>query len=240
FQAQLSYTLGKSIDDQSSSLGRVEFANGQARTVDPYNKKLNRGLSDFDVRHALSINFSYELPFGPGQRFRAGATGLARALIEGWQVHGIFTALSGVPVTPIYTFDNDRDATTDNEQRPNLAPGVTRIQRVSRTRLFDPSVFMLPPVGSRGTLGRNTIIGPGLVTFDPSITKLFYLTGARDKSVQLRVEAFNVFNRANFAIPSIASLTIFASPTQVNPTAGEITRTATPSRQVQLALRVVF
>ncbi|MDQ2920237.1 MAG: TonB-dependent receptor, partial [Acidobacteriota bacterium] len=64
FQGQLSYTFAKSIDDQSSSLGRNEFGNGQARTVDPYNKKLNRGLSDFNVRHNLSMNFVYDLPFG--------------------------------------------------------------------------------------------------------------------------------------------------------------------------------
>lgn len=233
-QAQLSYTLGKSVDDQSSSLGRTEFSNGQARTIDPYNVRLNRGLSDFDVRHSLSVNFSYMLPSsGSGSAFR-------RALADGWQVNGIFTALSGVPVTPIFTFDQDRDATTDNEQRPNLAPGVTKVERVSRTRLFDPNVFVLPAVGTRGTLGRNTIIGPGLVTFDPSVRKVFYLDGRRDKTMELRVEAFNVFNRTNFAIPTVGNLTVFNSPTQRNPTAGLITRTATPGRQIQLALQVAF
>lgn len=233
-QAQLSYTLGKSIDDQSSSLGRTEFSNGQARTVDPYNVRLNRGLSDFDVRHSLSVNFSYMLPFG------GGGSRLRRALVDGWQLNGIFTALSGVPVTPIFTFDQDRDATTDNEQRPNLAPGVTTIERVSRTQLFDPNVFVLPAVGTRGTLGRNTIIGPGLVTFDPSVRKVVYLDGQRDKTVEFRIEAFNVFNRTNFGIPTVGNLTVFNSATQRNPTAGLITRTATPGRQVQLALQIAF
>jgi len=240
FQAQVSYTFAKSIDDQSSSLGRNEFGNGQARTVDPYNKKLNRGLSDFDVRHSLSVNFSCDLPFGPGRAVGAGARGVARALLEGWQLSGIFTAVSGIPVTPIFTFDQDRDATTDNEQRPDLAPGVKRIPRVSSTQLFDPSLFLLPAVGSRGSLGRNTIIGPGLMTFDPSLTKSFYLDAQRRKSVQLRVEAFNVFNRANFAIPSVANLTIFNSATERNSTAGQITQTSTPGRQLQFALRVMF
>jgi outer membrane receptor protein involved in Fe transport len=239
-RAQLSYTFGRSIDDQSSSLGRNEFANGQARTVDPYNRKLNRALSDFDVRHSLSVNFSYDLPFGPGRAVGSGATGLGRALLEGWQLSGIFTALSGIPVTPIFTFDQDRDATTDNEQRPDLAPGVNKVPRVSSTQLFDPNVFLLPPVGRRGTLGRNTIIGPALVTFDPSLTKSFYLDSRRSKSVQLRVEAFNVFNRANFAVPSVANLTVFNSPTERNSTAGQITSTSTPGRQLQFALRVVF
>jgi outer membrane receptor protein involved in Fe transport len=240
FQGQLSYTLSKSVDDQSSSLGRTEFANGQARTVDPYNKSLNRGLSDFDVRHNLSVNFSYELPLGPGRAFGSNATGLVRSLLAGWQVNGIFSAQSGIPVTPIFTFDQDRDATTDNEQRPDLAPGVTNITPVSRTQLFDPNVFVLPAVGSRGTVGRNTITGPGLVTFDPSLTKSFFLNQAQTRAAQLRIEIFNAFNRTNFAIPSVANLTIFNSPTERNETAGQITQTSTPGRQVQLALRLSF
>jgi hypothetical protein len=240
FQAQLSYTLAKSVDDQSSSLGRNEFANGQARTVDPYNKKLNRGLSDFDVRHNLSFSYSFELPFGPGRALAANAQGLARVILEGWQFNGIFSALSGIPVSPIFTFDQDRDATTDNEQRPNLKAGVTRIPQVNRLQLFDPNLFELPAVGSRGTLGRNVISGPGLVTFDPALVKFFYLNSERTRSVQFRAEFFNVFNHANFAIPTVGNLTIFNSATERNTTAGQITQTSTPGRQLQLALRIAF
>ena len=239
-QAQLSYTFAKSIDDQSSSLGRNEFGNGQARTVDPYNKKLNRGLSDFDVRHNLSFNFVYDLPFGPGQSFATNAKGIKRVLISGWQLSGILTAQTGIPVSPIFTFDQDRDGTTDNEQRPNFAPGVTRITRVSRTQLFDPTIFVLPPVGTRGTVGRNVITGPGLVTFDPAVVKSFFLTSDHTRSIQFRTEIFNVFNHANFAIPEVSNLTIFNDATTRNPTAGQITKTSTPSRQIQFALRLVF
>jgi hypothetical protein len=240
FQAQLSYTFAKSIDDQSSSLGRNEFGNGQARTVDPYNKKLNRGRSDFDVRHTLSVNFVYDLPFGQGQAYAGDAKGLKGVLISGWQLSGILAAQTGIPVSPIFTFDQDRDGTTDNEQRPNLAPGVTRIARVSRTQLFDPNVFVLPPVGTRGTLGRNVITGPGLFTFDPAVVKSFYLSGDQTRSIQFRTEIFNAFNRANFAIPDVSNLTIFNDATSRNPTAGQITRTSTPSRQIQFALRFIF
>lgn len=127
-----------------------------------------------------------------------------------------------------------------NLQRPNLAPGVTKPRRVSRTQLFSANDFVLPSIGTRGTVGRNTIIGPGLVTFGPSVTKLFYLDGQREKSVQRRIEAFNVFNRANFAIPTVGNLTVFTSPTERNPSAGMITRTQTPGRQMQLALVVSF
>lgn len=240
FQGQLSYTYGKSIDDQSSSLGRNEFANGQARTIDPYNIRLNRGRSDFDIRHNLSVNFSYELPFGVGSGQTGTASRIARMLLGGWQIAGILTAQTGIGVSPIFTFDQDRDATTDNEQRPNLAPGVTSVKRVSRTQLFDPTLFVLPAVGTRGTVGRNTIEGPGLITFDPAFVKSFSSGQAAKRTAQLRVEVFNLFNRPNFAIPSIANLTVFNSATERNTSAGQITSTSTPARQVQLALRVLF
>ena len=240
FQGQLSYTFSKSIDDQSSSLGRTEFANGQARTVDPYNKRLNRGLSDFDVRHNLTASFSYDLPYGEGRRFGATAGGVGRALFGGWQVNGIVTAASGVPVSPIFTFDQDRDATTDNEQRPDWAPGATSVSRVSATQLFDPNLFVLPAPGTRGNVGRNVIPGPGLFTVDASLVKLVFLHGSRTRSLQFRVEAFNLFNQVNFAIPTVGNLTVFLSPTDRNPSAGAITSTSTPARQVQLALRLAF
>ena len=143
-------------------------------------------------------------------------------------------------MSPIFTFDQDRDATTDNEQRPNLAPGVTAIRRVSDTQLFDPAVFVLPPLGTRGTVGRNSIDGPGLVTFDPAFVKSFFLDKASKRSVQLRIEMFNALNRVNFNIPSVANLTIFNSATERNSTAGQITSTSTSARQIQLALRILF
>jgi hypothetical protein len=239
-RAQVSYTFGRSIDDQSSSLGRNEFGNGQARTVDPYNPLLNRGRSDFDVRHGFSANFVWDLPLGPGRAVGGSAKGAGRVLLEGWQLAGIFTAASGIPVSPIYTFDQDRDATTDNEQRPDWAPGVTRTTPVSNTQLFDPTLFVLPAIGSRGNVGRNVIDGPGLATLDMSITKSFAIGAQRGRQVQLRIEGFNILNRANFSIPPVANLTVFNSPTERNSTAGQITSTSTAGRQLQLALRVVF
>jgi outer membrane receptor protein involved in Fe transport len=240
FRGQLSYTYGKSIDDQSSALGRNEFANGQARTVDPYNRSLNRGRSDFDVRHNVSVNFSYDVPYGSGRAHGADAPVVMRALLGGWQISGILTAQSGIPVSPIFTFDQDRDATTDNEQRPNLAPGVTSIPRVSATQLFDATVFVVPPAGTRGTVGRNTIEGPGLVTFDPAFVKAFFLDKGSKRSAQLRVEMFNAFNRVNFNIPTVANLTVFKTPTERNSTAGQITSTSTSARLGHLPRRILF
>src|SRR5262249_22117975 len=114
------------------------------------------------------------------------------------------------------------------------------IPKAGRLQLFDPNVFELPAVGSRGALGRNVIIGPGLVSFDPSLVKFFYLNSDRTRSVQFRAELFNVFNLAKFAIPTRGKLTVFNSPIERNTTAWQITQTSAPGRQIQFAVRIAF
>ena len=78
------------------------------------------------------------------------------------------------------------------------------------------------------------------MTFDPAFVKSFFLDAAAKRTAQLRIEVFNAFNRVNFAIPAIANLTMFNSPTERNTTADQITSTSTSARQAQLALRVTF
>ena len=77
-------------------------------------------------------------------------------------------------------------------------------------------------------------------SFDPSIVKYFYLNAEHTRSLQFRTEIFNAFNHTNFAIPDVGNLTIFNSATSRNSAAGQITRTSTPSRQIQFALRLTF
>lgn len=74
------------------------------------------------------------------------------------------------------------------------------------------------------------------MTFDPALVKAFLFDSDRSKSAPFRIEAFNVFNRTNFVLPTVANLTVFTSPTDPNPAAEMITRTQTPGRQIQLAL----
>ena len=73
-----------------------------------------------------------------------------------------------------------------------------------------------------------------------SVAKLFYLNAERTRSIQFRAEFFNVLNHPNFAIPEVGNLTVFNSPTQLNSTAGQITKTSTTGRQIQFALRIAF
>ncbi len=240
FQVQSSYTLSKSIDDASNLMGRGEGnERGQARTMDPFDVRRDRGLSNFDIRQNLTINYTWEVPFG------RTLGGMAEKLLSGWQINGITTFTSGQPMTPIIIEDLDQDGTDDNEQRPNLRPGRSNNPRLGRPdRWFDPSAFQSIDPGTRGNLGRNTIIGPGLANFDFSLVKNFKVSRAyEDINIQFRAEFFNMFNRANFDLPTRANVTIFrraGSNAPFVPDTGRITNTSTSSRQIQFALKIMF
>jgi hypothetical protein len=110
------------------------------------------------------------------------------------------------------------------------------------SRYFDPNAFALPAAGYYGNLARNTLIGPGLVKFDFSLNKRFQVT---ERAVlELRAEAFNLFNHPNFSIPSQRAVFSGVNATTGEPTrvssAGLITTTQTSSRQLQLGLKVIF
>jgi hypothetical protein len=205
-----SYTLSKSLD--TNSLNSSGFAVQNA-----YNVRDEYGLSDFDARHRVVMNAIYQLPF----------TG--RALTRGWQVATIVQAQSGNPVN-IVTSDSMLNG-VPNTARPDLIGPIRIIGSVDKW--FDPSAFAA--VDHFGNLRRNVVIGPAFVNADLSVTKT--LTAARDYRVQLRVDAFDLFNHANFGPPG----NVVGSPTF-----GKISRTRLPtgeagsSRQIQLAASLSF
>ena len=229
-QLQSSYTFGHPWDNRSGSGGRQEFRNGQGRAFDPYHKELDWGRSDYDVRHNLVLDSTYLLPFR------------GVSAVEGWQVSVIGTFASGVPISPVIPGDSDRDGSTDNVNRPDIAPGVSTVPTGGRTPdlWFNPEAFVFPGLGFRGRAGRNIIEGPGLATVDLAIVKNQPLAGKR--SVQLRLEVFNLLNRANFDIPfnDPDGEAIFDDSGARIPTAGKIFATATDAREMQVAIRFVF
>ena len=103
-------------------------------------------------------------------------------------------------------------------------------------RWLDPAAFLAPPNGSGfyGNLGRDTLPGPGLATWDLSFLKETVLCEAL--RLQFRAEMFNVLNHPNFNTPNAVVFT----PTGVSPTAGRITSTATTSRQIQFGLKLLW
>jgi hypothetical protein len=126
-------------------------------------------------------------------------------------------------------------------QRPNLAPGRSLDSAVTGNinQWFDPAAFTLPAPGTLGTVGRNSLTGPKFATVDLALLKNLALQ--RSSSLQFRVEAFNLTNHVNFGQPSA---NVFAQTVNgggsLSPTAGRITTTASTSRQVQFALKLLF
>jgi hypothetical protein len=224
-QWQVNYVYSKSIDE-----GSVTVTQGGDNDLpqDPDDRRAERGLSNYDLRHHFVAHWTWELPTLPGPS----------AIGSGWQLSGITTLASGNPFSVVVGFDraNARFQAGTSPQRPNLVAGASNNPVLGGPdRYFDPAAFALPDAGFYGDLGRNTLIGPGLATTDLSLGKRFDL--GSDVRLQFRAEVFNLFNRANFAIPS--QRTVFTSSGAVG-SAGRITSTTTSARQVQLGLKLVF
>jgi hypothetical protein len=129
-------------------------------------------------------------------------------------------------------------------QRPSLAPGANLADAVKGgiVQYFDPTLFVMPAPGTVGNAGRNSLRGPGFATVDMSLSKTVDLP--RTASLQFRVEAFNLLNRANFATPVVNSATpLLIGPRGsgiINPAAGRITTLAGDARRMQFAVKMLF
>ncbi len=247
-QMQASYTFSKSIDT-NSSIDTV-FSNGQmgGDRQDPFDPSLDRAPSDFDARHNFVANFLWDLPFGKGRPFGKDLTGVAAKLVEGWSAGGIVNVKSGFPFSAVLSFDRARNAIDSGgvqSQRPNVAPNVDLRNAITGNpdRYVDPSFFQLQPAGFYGNSPRNGLRGPNLRTFD---FNLFKRTAINEQfATEFRVEAFNLFNRANLTPPDFGNRVIFtnidANGAGIVPASfGQLTRTSTSSRQLQFGLKLLW
>jgi hypothetical protein len=226
-QLRANYTWSKNLDMNSALTGAQ--SNNQPQMVMNRND-LHRdwGPSALNVASQAGISGRYELPFGrnPG--------GIGK-IIGGWQLSGIATLLSGFPVTPQVGSNRSGDGDTRNPDRPVLDPSFTGpILLRQQTQWFNPKAFVLPAVGTYGSVGRGTLVGPGLVDVDLSVAKMTRIS--ERASLQFRAEFFNALNRTNFGTPN----PIVFSGTAISPSAGLITSTATSSRQIQFGLKLMF
>ncbi len=230
------YTWSKTIDD-GDSLNATTSGGEPALASNPFDLRADRGLANFDVRNVGVMNASYVLPFGPRKRFWTDASGAGKALAGGWSVNSIVTLQSGFPFTPQLSYNPSNNGDTRNPVRPFVNPAFTGpVILGSPTQWFNPAAFLAPPSGSGfyGNLGRDTLTGPGLATWDLSFLKD---TPVRERlNLQFRAELFNLLNRANFNTPNAITFT----PTGVSPTAGVITSTSTTSRQIQFGLKLLW
>ncbi len=233
-----SYTWGKSIDTSSGSLVGDEYTNSISSPLF-FNPRLNRGLSDFNVAQNLEINYTWELGTPKW------ASGMEAWALGGWQIGGVVEASTGAPFTPGIGGDALGVKSTDpNIDVPNLiaGPGCSRpVNPGNPVTYIKTQCFAVPnPITLRGNLGRNTLIGPGLVNFDFSVFKNNYIKRISDRfNAQFRAEFFNVVNHTNFS-PPLDHRNIFDSSGAPIADAGLITSTQTPSRQVQFAVKLIW
>ena len=244
FQFGLSYTWAHSIDDGSQQLGSEGRTSPQNHT-DKDDRKKDRGHSIFDVRNNFVFNATFDLPFGPGQRWGSSTSGFTEGLISGWQINTIVGISDGSPVSILNGFRRSNNGDFLNPGRPDLVSGSDNNPVLGGPdRYYDSSSFEIQEAGTLGDLARTTLIGPGYANLDLAVTKNTQLTGGdQPVSLQFRAEFFNILNRANFGFPDP---TLFEGPAvnTDNPirrgAAGRITKTVTTSRQIQFGLKILF
>lgn len=216
---QLAYTLGKAED----TLGNpVEVTDPEA----------DRGPADFDIRHKLTTSFIVALPFRSDMK-------ALDYLIGGWQLNAIGIWQTGAPFNVVcnQTFSQGCDFNADGQtgDRPNAA-SYDDLGNPSQdewlTGVMSGTDFSKPAPGTRGSLGRNVFRGPGYKRMDLSLSKNigFPWFGARTSTLQLRLEAYNVFNTVNLNNPAGAIESI---------NFGRVTSTA-QQRILQLGARFYF
>lgn len=205
------YSWSKSMDLNSNW--------GGTSPQDAYNAKDSIGLSDFDRRHIFSSDFVYLLP-------KSSLTGVAGALVNGWQTNGIIMLRSGRPLTPTLPFDNANVGARGNFQRPNVVGDINGPE--TRQQWFSTSAFAVSAPFTFGNAGRNIIEGPGYASVDFALYKNFMIS--ESQQIQFRSEFFNIFNRTNYNNPGLSFGT---------PGFGVITGTDS-ARQIQFALKYLF
>ncbi|MDP9114615.1 MAG: hypothetical protein M3O20_13180, partial [Acidobacteriota bacterium] len=233
FAFDFNYTLGHSIDRG----GGAESGYGSYGGImlDPYNYTAYRGSSDFDARHNINANFVVELPFGKGKTFLKNASTWVDEAVGGWQISTIVRFRTGLPSSIFYngiyptnfSFGAIASPINPSYSTPN-GYDTNGVPAVFANSTAAASNWLPMYAGSVGS--RASVRLAGITNFDISIAKNFRLP-IEGHRLQLRGEAFNAFNHANFTNPNLDA----SSPS----TFGEYTSDIGP-RVMQFALRYEF
>ncbi len=225
----------------SHSINDGSIGGGESDTVqDVFCRACDKASSDDDARQVFNMSAVYQLPFGAGRRFLT-SPGLVRTVIGGWELSGIGTARTGLPVNITINRSNSvvpGGYSVSGSERPNLNAGIPVVPlNQTPDNWINPAAFSSPLARTFGNLGRNALSGPGLWQADLALAKGVSLT--EGLGLQLRAEMFNVFNRAQYGQPN-ANLSTPGNFGVITTTVNEgATGGATP-RQIQLGLRILF
>ncbi len=192
------------------------------------------GNSSFDVRHKLSGNYLYELPFGKDKFWFT--TGKASHILEGFSISGTFTFATGSYLTPSYQATiGDVAQGTAGTQRPDRVPGASLTEGGGSLKHWFNTAAFTAPAGLYGTASRHSIMGPGIIQNNMSLSKTMQLGETR--SFEVRATANNVFNTVQYSGVDTTLYTgteaSYASPF------GQVTSVA-PMRSFQFTARFRF
>jgi len=173
----------------------------------PNNDVRNWGPQGSDRRHVLQLSYAYDLP-KPGKALHSRALGI---VTDGWNISGITSFQSGSPFTPSFSWSDNRDITGSPDETPRInvvgdpfsnipaAPNGAPHGRM----FFNPAAFASPSnykidgLASIGSAGVNVMYGPGFANWDLTLQRKINL-GSEKRQLQLKIEAFNAFNHAEF------------------------------------------
>jgi hypothetical protein len=209
----------------SKAMGNSEGAGGFS---DNYNVRASHGPLSWDRTHSVTFEHNWDLPFGRTRHWKLGDNAVADALLGGWRLSGVHSFGSGLPFTP--TVNNAPLLNADfNNVRADVV-GDSHVANQSASLWFDPASFSEPQQPYRnGTASRNSLRGPDLAVSNLSLSKNLLQTERR--SLEIRADAFNVFNHVKLGLPDS---TIDAEG------AGQITHVQVAMRQMQFGLHFQF
>jgi hypothetical protein len=228
---QVSYTYSKSLDDASGEITAFSDLN---YPTDPLHPSADKGRSDFDLTHVFVTNLVYQLPFGRNRRFLSDSNLFVSGLLGGWQASAIVTLDSGQPYTFLSGKDVNGDGIANDRARLLVSNPTLVFHGLSETQFLNPAAVNTELSSTTGTIiARNTFNGPAYKSVDFAVGKTFTLLPRRDQPLNLefRAQAYNLFNRANFAQPNT---------TVSSPAFGKITNTVTGARNLEVALKLTF
>src|SRR6266566_8579939 len=187
-QLRAYYTLSRTIDPTTAGNGGGDLGN----VSNPYaGWRYDIGPGGYDRTHNVAFNFIYDIPV-----FRSSQSRLVKTALGGWQVSGIVTMSSGLPINIGLSGNQSGNGLPAAANRPNLTGSVAYPHTVAQW--FDTTAFTAPAVGAFGTLGHNALRGPGRDNWNMSLFKSFLFSEARGSRLEFRAESFNTWNHTQF------------------------------------------
>ena len=230
FSFTLNYTYGKGYDNASQG-GSVRFVDFNA-ALSPGHVNYGASADDdwsvstYDIKHAFSGTFLWDLPFGRGRKYLSGGGGLLDALLGGWSLSGVGRIQGGPPLAVVLLDGNGLSTGNPRAIRPDLVPGAPLLNPLySRgcpigaqcEPYFNPAAFKRPIRGELGDAPRtlDEARWPAWQTLDLSVQKNFYLGQSRKRRLQIRIDAINALNHPIFRfIRDSDAGNIFGYPTE--------------------------